>query len=157
MWVFNICRSNICQKNEFVNTGWVISIKFPVCLSGKESACQCRRHGFNPWVGKIPWRRKWQPTPVFLPGKTHGQRSLAGYSSWQCHKRVRHNWVIKQQQKAFPTDCLLLQEDYWSPLYRAETWQPPTWPTDQSWHSLVLGTSRCDGAVSKHHLCNKNS
>ena len=41
---------------------------------------QCRRRGFNPWVGKIPWRRKWQPTPVFLPGKSHGQSSLAGYS-----------------------------------------------------------------------------
>ena len=37
---------------------------------------------FNPWVGKIPWRRKWQPTPVFLPGKSHGQKSLAGYSPW---------------------------------------------------------------------------
>ena len=46
---------------------------------GKESACQCRRpriHGFNPWVGKIPWKRKWQATPVFLPEKSHGQRSL---------------------------------------------------------------------------------
>ena len=51
--------------------------------SGKESAWQCskcRIHGFYPWVGKIPWRRKWPPTPVFLPGKFHGQRSLAGYS-----------------------------------------------------------------------------
>ena len=48
--------------------------------SGKESACQCRRHKFNSWVRKIPWRRKWQPTPVFFPGKSHGQRSLAGYS-----------------------------------------------------------------------------
>ena len=53
--------------------------------SGKESACQCRRRrrcGFDPWVGKIPWRRKWQSTPVFLPGKAHGQRSLMGYSPW---------------------------------------------------------------------------
>ena len=41
---------------------------------------QCRRHGFDPWVGKIPWRRKWQPTPIFLPGKSHGQRSLVGYT-----------------------------------------------------------------------------
>ena len=41
---------------------------------------QCRRSWFNPWVGKIPWRRKWQPTPVFLPGKSHGQRNLLGYS-----------------------------------------------------------------------------
>ena len=38
--------------------------------------------GFDPWVGKIPWRRKWQPTPVFLPGESHGQRSLVGYSPW---------------------------------------------------------------------------
>ena len=48
---------------------------------------QCRRHkrrGFDPWVGKIPWRRKWQPTPVFLPGKSYGQGSLAGYSPWGC-------------------------------------------------------------------------
>ena len=40
------------------------------------------RHGFNPWVWKIPWRRKWQPTPVFLSGESHGQRSLVGYSPW---------------------------------------------------------------------------
>ena len=51
---------------------------------GKEPACQCRRPKFNPWVGKIPWRRAWQPTPIFLPGKSYGQRSLAGYSPWGC-------------------------------------------------------------------------
>ena len=51
--------------------------------SGKEPACQCRRgkrHEFDPCVGKIPWRRKWQPTPVSFPGESHGQRSLAGDS-----------------------------------------------------------------------------
>ena len=42
----------------------------------------CMRPGFDPWVGKIPWRRKWQPTPVFLPGESHGQRTLLGYSPW---------------------------------------------------------------------------
>ena len=60
---------------------------FPGGSSGKESACQCRRckrGGFNPWVRKIPWGRKWQPTPVFLPGKSHGQRSLEGSSPWVC-------------------------------------------------------------------------
>ena len=58
---------------------------FPGGAKGKEPACQCRRHkrcGFDPWVGKIPWRRKWHPTPVLLPGKSHGQRSLVGYSPW---------------------------------------------------------------------------
>ena len=48
---------------------------------------QCRRPGFDPWVGKIPWRRKWLPTPAFLPGEFHGQRSLVGYSPWG-HKEL---------------------------------------------------------------------
>ena len=43
---------------------------------------QCKRPGFNPWVEKIPWRRKWQSTPVFLPGDSYGQKSLVGYSPW---------------------------------------------------------------------------
>ena len=52
---------------------------FPGGPSGKEPTCQCRRHKrhrLNPWVGKIPWRRAWQPIPVALPGESHGQRSL---------------------------------------------------------------------------------
>ena len=57
----------------------------PVFAGGsvmKESTYQCRRSGFDPWVGKIPWRRKWQPAPVCLPGESHGRRSLVGYSPW---------------------------------------------------------------------------
>ena len=57
------------------------SLGFPGGLDGKESTCQCRRPGFDPWVGKIPWRREWQPAPVFLPGESHGQKSVAGYHS----------------------------------------------------------------------------
>ena len=49
----------------------------------KESACWCRCES-NPWIRKIPWSRKWQPTPVLLPGESHGQRSLVGYSPWGC-------------------------------------------------------------------------
>ena len=59
------------------------STSLPMWHSGKESACQCKGHGFNPWVGKIPWRGKWQPGPVFLPGKSHEQRSLVGLSPLQ--------------------------------------------------------------------------
>ena len=64
----------------------------PRRFSGKDSACQCRRHGFNPWVRKIPWRRKWQPTPVCLLRKPHEKRSLVGYNPRGC-KRVKHHWV----------------------------------------------------------------
>ena len=59
-----------------------VTCQLPRWLSGQESTCQCRRCGFNPWVGKIPWKRARQPTPVFLPGESHGQRKLAGYSPW---------------------------------------------------------------------------
>ena len=55
--------------------------------------------GFDPQVEKIPWRREWQPTPVFLSGKFHGQRSLAGYSPY-CHK-VWHNWATNTSQSSF--------------------------------------------------------
>ena len=55
---------------------------FPGGSEGKSICLQCRRPGFDPWVRKIPWRRKWQPTPVLLPGKSHGQRSLVDYGPW---------------------------------------------------------------------------
>ena len=66
---------------------------------GEEPTCQGRRHKslrFNPWVEKIPCRRKWQPTPVCLPGESHGQRSLLGYSP-RGHKRVGHNLATKHK------------------------------------------------------------
>ena len=64
-----------------------------------------RSHGFDPWVGKIPWRRNWQPTPVFLPGESHGQRSLMGYIQSMGSQRVGHDLASKQQQQ-FPNQGL---------------------------------------------------
>ena len=76
---------------------------FPDSASGKEPACQLRRHkrhGSDPWVGKIPWKRTWQLTAVFLPGKLDGQRSLAGYSPWgrkesDTTEATRHAHMLK--------------------------------------------------------------
>ena len=65
---------------------------------GKEPTCQGKRrkrHGFSPQVGKIPRRRPWQPTPLFLPGESHGQRSLAGYSPWG-HKESDTTEVVER-------------------------------------------------------------
>ena len=89
-WSFRTLRgekTRSCIPRKVKNGDLIQSIKnqrgYPGGSDGKEPACQFRRHkrcGFNPWLRKIPWRRVWQPTPVFLPGEPHGQRSLAGYT-----------------------------------------------------------------------------
>ena len=77
-------NSFISQTSQcFILTFLKPNQRFPRWWSGKESTCQCRRCkrcGFIPWVGKIPWTMKWQPTPVFLPEKSHRQRHLVGFS-----------------------------------------------------------------------------
>ena len=84
--------------------------------SGKESTCQCRRHMFDPWVGKIPWSRKWL---IFLPGEFHGQRNLACCSPWG-HKRVGHDlaWGHKRVGHDLATEQL---SDYNSKYIHAHT------------------------------------
>ena len=89
---------------------------FPGGASGKESACQCWRRGFDPQVGKIPRRRKWQPIPGFLPGKSHGQ-SLMGQSPWG-HERVRYNLATEQQQKCIKFKSYSLLSDKILEQYR---------------------------------------
>ena len=99
MLVFGLSHYYSCSPQtkwwllKCLPTSWPISRKIPHFMAighprwytGKESACQCIRCKgceFKPWVGKTPWSRKWRPTPVFLSGKIHGQRSLMGYSPW---------------------------------------------------------------------------
>ena len=74
----------------------VSPMDFPGGSDSKRVCLQCQRPGFNAWVGKIPWRRKWQPILVFLPGKSHGQRRPAGYGAW--HPRVRDDLATEQQE-----------------------------------------------------------
>ena len=87
-----------------MNTG------LPWWPTGKEPTYQCRRRGFSPWAEKIAWRRKWQPTPGFLPGKSHGQRNRVGYSLWGC-KRVGDNFPTKQQQQNMSIYFSMLSAD----------------------------------------------
>ena len=94
---------------------------------------QCRRHGFNPWVGKIPWRRRWQPTLVFLPGKSHRQRSLMGYSPWghkesdtteQLHNNTKwYNQILKSTRLISGEQTTLLQTPlYFIIIYYIQQW-----------------------------------
>ena len=80
----------------------------PKWLSGKETSCQCRRWRFNPWVEKIPWRRKWQHIPVFLLGKSHGQRSLVSYSPWGHKQWDTTEWLSTHTNIKFPLSPLPL-------------------------------------------------
>ena len=87
----NCTRRRICcntkQLELILNVYTYIYTHGLLGASDKEPACQfkiCEKHRFYPWVEKIPWRRKWQPIPVILPGESHGQRSLTGYSPWGC-------------------------------------------------------------------------
>ena len=88
----------------YQNICYLPFLGFPGGASGKEPSCQWkrhRRHGFDPWVGTIPWRRAWQPTPVFLSGESHGRRILAGYSPRGLQKSgIRLKWL--------PFSCLAL-------------------------------------------------
>ena len=89
------------QKNE------VILNLTPGGSEGKASAC--RRPGLDPWVRKIPWRRKLQPTRVFLPGKSHGQRSMVDYSPWN-RKELDTNEHTQQQHQCLEQPELMIFE-----------------------------------------------
>ena len=99
---------------------------FPVGASDKESACQWRRYKkfrFHCWVRKIPWSRKWQPTPLFSPVKSHGQKSLVGYSPWNCKEQD----MIEQRAKlnrykhkdVFLFKSLLTSMLFWTPSWNS--------------------------------------
>ena len=84
--LLNILQKTTCEKNLKERECVCVYIYrgFPGGASDKETACQCRRlkkHGFDPWARKIPWRRAWQPTPAFLPGKSHAQEESGGLQS----------------------------------------------------------------------------
>ena len=83
----------MCDYRGTQNLGWSelncgpLKERVSLVAQCKKSTCQCRTLRFDHWVEKIPWKRKWQPTPVLLPRKSHGQRSLVGYSPWG-HKEL---------------------------------------------------------------------
>ena len=111
------------DRLDFADNSICISLRL-YWLSGKKSKWQCGRCGFKPRVGKISWRRKWQPTPVLLPGKSHGQRSLAGYIPWG-HKELEMTEGLSSQDSTEPRSKGYLQgcealsylPSCWTPLW----------------------------------------
>ena len=108
---------------------------FPGSSDGKESA---RRKRFNPWVGKLPQRREWLPTPVFLPREFRGQRSLVGYSPWHCW--VGHYWAIS-------TFIFIYRDsghsEHWEQPCQAPSPETPLSISASSCHHLDLSVNIC--------------
>ena len=101
----------------FMTQGWILGLlhwqvdSLPLCHNGKKSTCQWRRHkrcGLDPWLRKTLWSRKWQPTPVFLPGKFHGQRSLGGCHLWDPKEPDMTEHTHRVLHLVLPPECRLL-------------------------------------------------
>ena len=122
----------------------------PWWLGGNEPTCQCRRcrrHGFDPWVGKIPWRRKWQPIPVFLPGESKGQRSLVGYSPWghsQTDTTERLNPHLPQHHQPLPQ----LSNPGWHPPSLQHFKSEKHWQSAEKQAACLRGTEPSHGRIS---------
>ena len=102
---------SFCLKLDFMLNSTCVNL--PRWCSSKESACQCRRCKrlwFYSWVEKIPWRKKWQPPLIFLPGKFHGQRRLVGYGSWGCKESdmTEHTCTDADKETLYLIPCVLL-------------------------------------------------
>ena len=87
IYLYNILKYKYIYREIQISINNYIEMGLPWWLSGKESACNAGDNMFNPWSAKIPWRMKWEPTPVFLPGKSHGQepgglQSMESQKSW---------------------------------------------------------------------------
>ena len=119
---------------------------FPGGSVGKEIRLQCFRHRrrmFDPWVWKIPWRRAWQPTLVFLPGESYGQRSLTGYSPWghresdtteaaEHMRTVKSTWLSESSRGSSPFhSCPIL----WGFLGKTLIWTVFPFPKSYSWRT----------------------
>ena len=127
-------------------------MELPMWYRGKESSCQCRRykrHVFDFWVGKIPWRRKGQLAPVLLPRKSHGQRSLAGHSPWG-YIRVSYDWAtelnwlkdrfefLKWQESISSSHFLSSWTANLKPMILFHFYQNQSPSFSASWHILIL-------------------
>ena len=103
--------SHVCI-HPTMRAGWGLFASLTQVALAVKTASQCRRckrHRFDPWYGKIPWRRPWQPTLVSLPGEFHGQRSLAGYSPWGCKQSGTTEWLHFTMLSSYIVVVLLMR------------------------------------------------
>ena len=117
----------ITQAVSLEIMSWMHLLSFPAGSVVKNLPGQCRRHRLDPWIWKTPCRRKWQPALGFLPGKCHGQRSLAGYGPWGCKESdmtKRLNWT--------ELSSIFRMNGQWGPTLQRRKqysipWDKPVW------------------------------
>ena len=130
----------------------------PRCLTGKESACQCRRHVLDPWVGKISWRRAWQPTPVFLPGESHGRgawqatvhRVTKSQTQPKWLRTCTHTWLlynvalVSVVQGSESVTCIHTSLPCWAPFHPPchSSRSPQSTELSSLWFPLALFSTR---------------
>ena len=138
----------ITMEDIYTHTYIYTHTGLPRWQSGKESTLEGRRHRFHLWVGKSPWRRKWQPTPVLLPRKSHGQRSLASYSQWG-HKELDTIEQLSMHTDTHTHVCVYIYffEPHFGGGPQILEWvaipfsRRSSWPRDWTWVSRIVG--RC--------------
>ena len=144
--VFKCSKIKIKEANQ----EWNIlgsTMGLPRWLSGQESACQWRRLGLDPWVGKIPWGRKWQPIPVLLPGESHGKRSLVGYSPRR--RRVKTTERLSTHAQVVQTSLLPFPKYSHLPDQLAD--RSPSREHGEGSHSPLLIRSTCGRSPGGGH------
>ena len=120
MWPLNL------EPGPWLPT-WSVSNSLGLIAQMVKKIClQCGRPGFHPWVGKMPWRRAWQPTLVFLPGESHGQRSLVGYGPWGHRELDTAEQLSTNSLGLKGPDLEWLYSAYKSPCPPGSNWAGPT-------------------------------
>ena len=119
----------VCFLNCYTCGNLLHCLGLPWWLCGKQATCQSKRCGYALWVRKIPWRRKWQPTPAFLSGKSHGRRSVASYNPWS-PKRAGYDLETEQQY----SHCL--EKEYTTQI-SINRWMYKQ-IADYSWNGILL-------------------
>ena len=166
------------QPSTYIQWNATQPLGFLGSSDGKESTCQCRRPGFDPW---IPWRRKWQPTPVFLPGESLDQRSLAGSSPWGQSRtrlstqvtRAKLNvtfrisvWTVYKPTYWVPSECFALLNALQMLTHLSQLWKSYVKKSlslsprhRETSHTSVCflcvfipHTKRCASDTSAHHV-----
>ena len=92
-YFFSCNEHTLLLSKKHIYIKWYAYIGASLWLRWSRICLQCRRPWFDPWIRKIPWRRKWPPTPVLLPGESHGQRSLEGYRPWGRQESDTTEWL----------------------------------------------------------------